>query len=77
VDDEYEYDHVSKTICNNVRSHVTECKNCQRGLSYDPTEKAIMKTHSIVNEILEMLAYVLLGIFLTFMMGVGGIVNKS
>ena len=55
---------ISSDICDNISRHVSECKTCQRRLSFDPIEKALLKTHSVKNEIMELIAYIVTGIVL-------------
>ena len=48
-------------FCDKIQTHVTECVICQRRLSFDPIEKALLKTHSVKNEIIELLAFIATG----------------
>jgi len=57
-----EYEQRAQAMCQQVSDHVHRCKQCQRRLSFDPVEKALLKTHSLKNEIFELLAFVSLGI---------------
>lgn len=54
-------DNIKQSICDKISTHVHECKTCQRKLSFDPVEKALLKTHSIKNEIMELVAFVSMG----------------
>ncbi len=51
----------SSDLCDDVADHVHQCMKCQRRLSFDPIEKALLKSHSIKNEILEFLAFLVMG----------------
>jgi hypothetical protein len=57
-----EYERTSHEMCDKIREHVNLCKTCQRRLSFDPIEKALLKTHSVKNEVMELVAFVCLGI---------------
>ncbi len=50
--------------CEQVSNHVHECNICQRRLSFDPVEKALLKTHSVKNEIIELIAYIATGVII-------------
>jgi hypothetical protein len=52
---------VMMPICDKIARHVHECKTCQRKLSFDPVEKALLQTHSMSNEIMELIAFLALG----------------
>lgn len=55
---------VSDNICNKVFLHVNQCITCQKRLSFDPIEKSLLKTRSVKNELMELLAYISTGIFI-------------
>ena len=57
-----DYETYSQKMCDRVTTHVHQCKQCQRRLSFDPIEKALLKTHSVKNEIFELIAFMVLGI---------------
>ena len=65
-----EYETFSQSMCDKIYMHVNQCQQCQRRYKYDPVEKALLKTHSIKNEIMELLAFALLG--LVVIVAVGG-----
>jgi len=48
--------------CDKLIDHVGRCRYCQRHLSFDPVEKALLKTHTLKNELLEVLLYIGMGI---------------
>ena len=48
-------------LCDDVSDHVHQCMQCQRRLSFDPVEKALLKSHSVKNEIIEFLAFMVMG----------------
>lgn len=79
VGDDDEYEVYSQNMCDKVNTHVHECKQCQRRLSFDPIEKALLKTHSVKNEILELIAFISLGVItiVTLHMIKGIVVKKS
>lgn len=58
----------SEQICDKIIYHVSMCNKCQRKLSFDPTDMAILKSYSITNEILEVIVYICLGIFIIFVL---------
>jgi len=64
VDDEYE--RTSHQMCDKIRDHVHQCKTCQRRFSFDPIEKALLKTHSVKNEVMELIAFISLGAGIVF-----------
>lgn len=49
-------------LCEDVADHVHHCMVCQRRLSFDPIEKALLKTHSLKNEVMEFLAFTVTGL---------------
>jgi hypothetical protein len=49
-------------LCDDVADHVEHCMLCQRRLSFDPIEKALLKTHSLKNEVMEFFAFVVTGL---------------
>ena len=61
---ETDYDTYSERMCDKISTHVHHCKQCQRRLSFDPVEKALLKTHSVKNEILELCAFIILGVMI-------------
>jgi len=63
---EDDYDKFSHEMCEKVTDHVYQCKVCQRRLSFAPVEKALLKTHSVKNEIIELVAFMTLGIVIIF-----------
>ena len=62
--DHEDYATVAQRMCDGVSEHVHECKRCQRRLSFDPIEKSLLQTHSITNEILELIAFIVLGLMI-------------
>ena len=61
-----EYEEQVDSVCDKISGHVHNCKQCQRRLSFDPVEKALLKTHSVKNEIFELIAFIILGIIIIF-----------
>lgn len=59
-----DYDEQATHMCDSIYTHVHQCNHCQRRLSFDPIEKALLKTHSVKNEILELIAFIFLGIMI-------------
>ena len=49
--------------CDKLIDHVSMCTYCQKHLSFDPVEKALLKTHSVKNELFEVILYIAIGIF--------------
>jgi hypothetical protein len=66
--DEYEF--VSNEMCDKIRQHVHQCKICQRRLSFDPIEKSLLKTHSVKNEIMELIAFISIGTGIIFILSI-------
>jgi len=67
-EDYEDYEEKALSICDKIYSHVNQCKHCQRRMSFDPVEKALLKTHSIKNEILELVAFLALGVLIIFVL---------
>lgn len=67
-DEDDEYIVETKIVCDEIAKHVYQCQVCQRRLSFDPIEKSLLKTHSIKNEIFELLAFIIFGILIIFML---------
>lgn len=61
---EDDYDTQASKMCDNIYAHVHQCNHCQRRFSFDPIEKALLKTHSVKNEIMELIAFIALGIII-------------
>ena len=59
-----EYEDHRHRICDKIQHHVAVCKLCQRRLSFDPIEKSLLKTHSVRQEIFELVALLGLGTFI-------------
>ncbi len=53
------YDQLALDMCDKVHEHVLKCDLCKRRLSFDPVEKALLKTHSMTNQVLELIAYMI------------------
>jgi hypothetical protein len=51
-------------ICAKIQDHILICNNCKNQLGYDPNEKALMKSYSIKNDVMELLVYVITGIII-------------
>ena len=51
-------------LCDDVANHVYNCRLCQRRLQFDPVEKALLKSHSVKNEVLEFTAFLATGCFI-------------
>ena len=54
----------SAMMCDKISEHVHGCATCQRRLSFDPVEKALLKTHSVKNEVMELVAFLTAGLFI-------------
>jgi len=54
----------SVPTCVKIQQHVHQCTDCKRKLSFDPVEKALIKSYSIKNDILELLVFIITGILL-------------
>lgn len=54
--------------CLDIQTHVNYCFTCQKRLSFDPVEKALLKSHSIKNEIIELTAYIATGIIIILLL---------
>ena len=50
------------SVCDKIATHVGLCKLCQMRLSYDPVEKSLLKTNSIHREIIELIAFIVMGV---------------
>lgn len=48
-------------VCKKIVLHVHECHDCKRKLSFDPVEKALLKSVSIKNDIIELIIYIFNG----------------
>ena len=74
-DDEFDS---SNGICDKIYLHVIKCITCQKRLSFDPIEKSLLKTRSVKNEIMELIAYISTGIFIIFVLQYlgGGVSNN-
>lgn len=68
MDDDYE--ERALNMCDSIYTHVHQCAHCQRRFSFDPIEKALLKTHSVKNEVLELIAFIALGIIIIFIIHV-------
>ena len=64
----HDYDTYAKAMCDKVSAHVNDCQRCQRRLSFDPIEKALLKSHSIKNECFELIAFIAVGIFIIILL---------
>ena len=51
-------------VCTKIQDHILICTNCKFKLDYDPNEKALHKSYSIKNDIMELLAYIITGILI-------------
>lgn len=56
----------SSYICEKIETHVNNCSQCKRRLAFDPVEKAILKSVSIKNDVIELTVYIFNGIFILF-----------
>ena len=63
-------DYNKDELCKKIELHVLECSHCQRRLAFNPVEKSLLKTYSVKNEIIELIAYISLGIFLIFILSI-------
>jgi len=59
-----------RNICKKIEIHVIGCHNCKRKLSFNPIEKSILKTYSVKNEIIELIAYIGLGVFIILILDI-------
>jgi hypothetical protein len=55
-------------VCKKIQDHILVCKNCKTKLDYDPYEKALLKSYSIKNDIMELLVYIITGIIIIYIL---------
>lgn len=65
------------SLCDDVADHVHQCMLCQRRLSFDPIEKALLKSHSMKNEITEFLAFMMMGFVVIASLWIVGKVRRD
>lgn len=57
---------MEEKVCKKIVLHVHECHHCKRKLSFDPVEKALLKSVSIKNDVIELIAYIFNGLFILY-----------
>ena len=54
--------------CTKIQQHIRICNNCKSKLDYDPNEKALQKSYSMKNDVMELLVYIVSGIIIIFIL---------
>lgn len=51
-------------VCEHIEQHVKKCRKCIQNLSFNPIEKALLKSYSIKNDIMELVVFIATGVLL-------------